>query len=232
MTMNPKERLLGAVADLQRFVIHHPDEAKCPVCPRWDELQGAAMQAVTAIDDHEAELAALRAELAVLRNNQLGPVPEGPLKALGAWVADHTDDDTWPTAERLLNAALAEMEALRAERAITASPWRYKEWGGLVVGGGEGSAEVLICTMATNTRHDEGRHNRELIVEAPTLRARLDKAEAEAARLRAWVKPAPHRSGCMHWSVLTDTKEAFDERYGQFGTGECTCGKSAALGER
>lgn len=132
MTMNPKERLLGAVADLQRFVIHHPDQARCPVCPRWDELQGAAMQAVTAIDDHKAELA-----------------------------------------------------ALRAERAITASPWRYKEWGGLVVGGGEGSAEVLICTMATNTRHDEGRHNRELIIEAPTLRARLDKAEAEAARLRA-----------------------------------------------
>lgn len=63
MTMNPKERLLGAVADLQRFVIHHPDQARCPVCPRWDELQGAAMQAVTAIDDHKAELAALRAEL-------------------------------------------------------------------------------------------------------------------------------------------------------------------------
>jgi len=61
----------------------------------------------------EAELAALRAELAVLRNNQLGPVPDGPLKALGAWVADHTDDDTWPNAERYLNAALAEMEALR-----------------------------------------------------------------------------------------------------------------------
>lgn len=61
MTMNPKERLLGAVADLQRFVIHHPDQARCPVCPRWDELQGAAMQAVTAIDDHKAELAALRA---------------------------------------------------------------------------------------------------------------------------------------------------------------------------
>ena len=64
-------------------------------------------------EDHEAELAALRAELAVLRNNQLGPVPDGPLKALGAWVADHTDDDTWPNAERYLNAALAEMEALR-----------------------------------------------------------------------------------------------------------------------
>lgn len=81
--------------------------------------------------------------------------------------------------------AEAAVERLRAERVITAPPWRYQEWGGLVVGGGEGSAEVLICTMATNTRHDEGRHNRELIIEAPTLRARLDKAEAEVERLRA-----------------------------------------------
>lgn len=67
----------------------------------------------------------------------------------------------------------------------TPGPWRYREWGGLIVGGGAGSDEVLICTMATNTRHDEGRHNRELIIEAPALRARLDKAEAEVARLRA-----------------------------------------------
>lgn len=84
----------------------------------------------------------------------------------------------------------ADLATLRAERVITASPWRYQEWGGLVVGGGEGSAEVLICTMATNTRHDEGRHNRELIIEAPTLRARLDKAEAENERLRAALNTA------------------------------------------
>jgi len=57
------------------------------------------------------------AELAVLRNNQLGPVSEGPLKALGAWIADHTDDDTWPAAERYLNAALAERDALRERMA-------------------------------------------------------------------------------------------------------------------
>lgn len=50
MTMNPKERLLGAVADLQRFVIHHPDQARCPVCPRWDELQQAALALVRAHD--------------------------------------------------------------------------------------------------------------------------------------------------------------------------------------
>lgn len=48
--MNAKKRLLGAIADLQRHVIHHPDEAKCPVCPRWDELQQAALALVRAHD--------------------------------------------------------------------------------------------------------------------------------------------------------------------------------------
>ena len=110
----------------------------------------------------------------------------------------------------------AELAAARAERAITASPWRYKEWGGLVVGGGEGSAEVLICTMATNTRHDEGRHNRELIVEAPTLRARAEKAEAEAARLRAAIEQAPHGKLCA---------SIYEDEY------PCNCWKAAALQE-
>lgn len=75
----------------------------------------------------------------------------------------------------------------------TAGPWRYKEWGGLIVGGGTGSDEILICTMAVNTRHDEGRCNRELILAAPTMQAaltaereRADRAEADAEMGRRW----------------------------------------------
>lgn len=49
------------------------------------------------------------------------------------------------------------------------------------MGGGAGSDEVLICTMATNTRHDEGRHNRALILAAPTMQARIAELEAQVA---------------------------------------------------
>lgn len=110
MTMNPKERLLGAVADLQRFVIHHPDQARCPVCPRWDELQGAAMQAVTAIDDHEAELAALRAELESAHAAQRHA--ENELSQYMAWyaMAEHQHLHEQRRAEK----AEAERDALRA----------------------------------------------------------------------------------------------------------------------
>lgn len=107
--------------------------------------------------DHEAELAALRAELAVLRNNQLGPVPEGPLKALGAWVADHTDDDTWPNAERYLNAALAEMEALRAE------PQKVRS--------------AAISGMDAATQHGRG-----LVQQAAKLRAESNPDALESER--------------------------------------------------
>lgn len=50
------------------------------------------------------------AELEVLRDNQLGPVPDGPLKALGAWLADRTNCDDWAGVERYLNAALADAQ--------------------------------------------------------------------------------------------------------------------------
>lgn len=76
--------------------------------------------------------------------------------------------------------------------AHTPGPWRYREWGGLIVGGGAGSDEVLICTMATNTRHDEGRHNRALILAAPTMQARIAELEASNAALREAAEGALH----------------------------------------
>jgi len=105
-------RLLAELAALRaELEVFREREAATAQGVRW--LENESKRIERRAEKAEAELAALRAELAVLRNNQLGPVPEGPLKALGAWVADHTDDDTWPNAERYLNAALAEMEALR-----------------------------------------------------------------------------------------------------------------------
>jgi len=87
----------------------------CCQCAHLRASLGAS-QALHTAERERADIA--EAERDVLRSNQLGPVPEGPLKALGAWVADHTDDDTWPAAERYLNAALAELtaERERAER--------------------------------------------------------------------------------------------------------------------
>lgn len=96
-----RERADRAVAAL-RELGKHPEEC--------DDESGACVSHLAYED--------CKAELAVLRNNQLGPVPEGPLKALGAWIADHTDEDEWAAAERYLNAALAEMEALRVDAEI------------------------------------------------------------------------------------------------------------------
>ena len=48
--MNEKERLLAAIADLHSYLVHHPDQERCPVCPRWDELQQAALALVRAHD--------------------------------------------------------------------------------------------------------------------------------------------------------------------------------------
>lgn len=82
----------------------------------------AKLNAELTAERERADIA--EAERDVLRSNQLGPVPEGPLKALGAWVADHTDDDTWLAAERYLNAALAELTAER-ERVDALQKWLH-----------------------------------------------------------------------------------------------------------
>lgn len=57
----------------------------------------------------------------------------------------------------------------------TPGPWRFKEWGSLIVGGGEGSSEILICSVAINTRRDEGRHNAVLIEAAPDMLEALQR---------------------------------------------------------
>lgn len=86
--------------------------------------------------------------------------------------------------------------------AHTPGPWRFKEWGALIVGGGEGSSEVLICSVAINTRRGEGRHNAALIVAAPALaKASREVAEAIAPFDRA-TAPALAAALDRLWGIL------------------------------
>ena len=48
--MSAAERLLNAIVDIQHYITHDIDPHKCAACPRWDELQGAAMEAVEEIE--------------------------------------------------------------------------------------------------------------------------------------------------------------------------------------
>ena len=57
------ERLLAAVVDMQHYVTHNTDPDACAACPRWDELQQAAVAAADALLAIEQATADLRAEL-------------------------------------------------------------------------------------------------------------------------------------------------------------------------
>lgn len=58
----------------------------------------------------------------------------------------------------------------------TPGPWRYLQWGSRIVSSDTGSTQVLIATVSTNTRRDEGRHNAHLLTAAPDLLAMLIEA--------------------------------------------------------
>ena len=53
----------------------------------------------------------------------------------------------------------------------TPGPWKYLEWGARIVSSDTGSAQVLIATVAINTRRDEGRHNARVLTAATDLLA-------------------------------------------------------------
>ena len=90
---------------------------------------------------------------------------------------------------------------------FTPGPWKYLEWGARIVSSGIGSAQVLIATVAINTRGDEGRHNAHVLTAAPDLLAMLVDAHdiidaigqpetAEvAARMRAVIAKAKGEQG-------------------------------------
>lgn len=59
--------------------------------------------------------------------------------------------------------------------AHTPGPWHFLDWGGRIVDDSVGSSQVLIATVALNTRGDESRHNARLIAAAPELHEVADE---------------------------------------------------------
>jgi hypothetical protein len=94
---------------------------------RVNDLIRAQRDALTAL---QAE----RDEARLFLDNAISKAPE-PLVDLGKWLAAKLDDDDWPTAERYLNAAIAALDQIKAERdaaeAAEAAEGRYvalRQW--------------------------------------------------------------------------------------------------------
>jgi hypothetical protein len=60
---------------------------------------------------------------------------------------------------------------------FTPGPWLYQPRGSLILDGSSGSSQVLISTVAVNTRRNEGRYNAHLIAAAPSLYAKVVELE-------------------------------------------------------
>lgn len=48
--MTPSERLLSALADIRHYITHDASVEHCAACPRWNELQDAAMEVTLELD--------------------------------------------------------------------------------------------------------------------------------------------------------------------------------------
>ena len=44
------ERLLAAIVDIQHYITHGAEPLGCAACPRWDELQSAAVAIVGEVE--------------------------------------------------------------------------------------------------------------------------------------------------------------------------------------
>lgn len=171
-----------AAGEVERLRAGHEREAKA-LCESGNYWRDRAEKAEAERDALRERTDRAEAELAVLRNNQLGPVPEGPLKALGAWVADHTDDDTWPDAEQYLNAALAEMETMRTDAEIG---HRWNRDSSLEAWFPYTAEELArLRKEAESLRNQVAALHDAMRSEWKDLLARAEKAEAEVERLRA-----------------------------------------------
>lgn len=99
----------GAIANMLRSWDH------CWPAP-W--LEKTASDAADRLDTQAAEIERLKAELddaKAFLDNAISSAPD-PLVVLGEWLADMLDEDRWPTAERLLNAAVVAVQDITAEK--------------------------------------------------------------------------------------------------------------------
>lgn len=62
--MTTIERLMSAIVDMQHYITHDVDPDKCAACPRWDELQSAAVAAADEIERLRKGIAAVSALIA------------------------------------------------------------------------------------------------------------------------------------------------------------------------
>ena len=84
-------RLLEAIADMQHYVRHDIDHDTCAACPRWDELQQAALESVKDRDILRQEVDRLLSQLgdisgAIGTTEYMDP-PDGGSASLAGQVA-------------------------------------------------------------------------------------------------------------------------------------------------
>ena len=106
--MKATERLLAAIVDLQHYITHDIDPDKCAACPRWDELQGAAVEMVAEVERLRAERDGLRERIAALEDEKNAYI-DYVGDALGQ---DHDGETLWDAAQRVLS----DRDRIRVER--------------------------------------------------------------------------------------------------------------------
>ena len=80
----------------------------------------------------------------------------------------------------------------------TAGPWVYNQWGRQILTRAKGSDQILIATVAINTRDDEGYYSAHLIAAAPQM---YDALEQLADSLEESIKaeyPEPIHPAVQH----------------------------------
>ena len=100
----------------------------------------------------------------------------------------------------------------------TPGPWHHKEWGSLILDGGTGSAQVLVATVAVNTRRDEGRHNAAFITACHPEAITALLAELDAARDGIEAAVLAGRERCAN------VCDAIAEAHPEVGFAQCQAG--------
>ena len=208
--MSATERLLAAIVDIQHYITHDIDPDKCAACPRWDELQSAAMEAVAEIGrlqlayDDQHSVASLMSQEVEKAEAEVERLKEDYHNACKTVVQVHAAATGRPGEGPFLGviedaaAVCAERDALQAEvERLRADAERYR-WLRDVATGDEW--DYIMTTEDTDAAIDAARggamsriiNGREYFcgeeIEQSFTRwrdARIEELEAEVERLRA-----------------------------------------------